>query len=215
VKVEIYSDVACPWCYIGERRFEKALAQFAERDDVDVVFRPYQLDPTAPEAGMPIAQYLQRRFGGTIADKLQHVTASAAGEGIVIDWDKAIAANTRSAHRLVGLAEREHGVEMQRRLVDALFAAHFSQGVNVADANALADIAAAAGMDRARVLAYLTSDEGNPELTEALRDAADIGVSSVPTFVFDGLYAVQGAQPTAAFVQVLEEVSARSRVPAE
>ncbi|HEY4216743.1 MAG TPA: DsbA family oxidoreductase [Gemmatimonadaceae bacterium] len=215
MKVEIYSDIACPWCYIGERRFEKAVAQFAGRDDVDVVFRPFQLDPGAPEAGMPISQYLERRFGGSIADKLQHVTDTAAGEGIAIDWDSAIAANTRTAHRLLGFAEREYGVEMQHRLVDALFAAHFSQGVNVADVDALADVAGAVGIDRAKAHAYLTSDQGVPELTAALGEAAELGVSSVPTFVFEGLYAVSGAQPTATFVQVLEEVDKRSRVPAE
>jgi predicted DsbA family dithiol-disulfide isomerase len=210
MKVEIYSDVVCPWCYIGERRFEKAVAQFAEREQVEIVFRPFQLDPGAPEAGMPLGQYLQRRFGGSIADKLQHVTDSAAGEGIVIDWDSAIAVNTRNAHRLLGLAEREHGTEMQRRLVDALFAAHFAQGVNVADPTALAELAETVGMDRQRALDYLTSDDGNAELTAALREASELGISSVPTFVFNEMYAVSGAQPTATFVQVLTEVSART-----
>jgi predicted DsbA family dithiol-disulfide isomerase len=215
MKVEIYSDIVCPWCYVGERRFEAALAQFADRDQVEVVFRPYQLDPNAPLLGIPLSTYLERRFGKSVGDMLQHVTESAAGEGISIDWDAAIASNTRNAHRLLGFAEREYGVETQRKLVDGLFAAHFTQGIDVGDVDALRVVAESAGIDRERARAYLASDSGTAELDDALREAADLGVSSVPTFVFDGSYAVQGAQPTVTFVQVLDEVKARSSISRE
>lgn len=215
MKVEIYSDVVCPWCYVGERRFESALAQFSGRDDVEIVFRPYQLDPTAPEAGIPLRQYLEHRFGRPAGDMLTRVTENAAGEGITIDWDAAIAANTRNAHRLLGLAEREYGVAMQRKLVDALFDAHFSRGANIGDVETLSNLAESVGIDRARAHAYLAANEGAAELERAFREARELGVNSVPTFVFDELYAVQGAQPTDTFVQVLEEVKSRSTAQVE
>ncbi len=215
MKVEIYSDVVCPWCYVGERRFEAALAQFADREQVEVVFRPYQLDPNAPQTGLPLSTYLERRFGKGVDEMLQHVTENAAGEGISIDWAAAIATNTRNAHRLIQFADREYGAATQRKLVDGLFLAHFTQGVDVGDMDALSAVAEAAGIDRERARAYLASDQGTAELDDALREAAELGISSVPTFVFDGWFAVQGAQPTATFLQVLNEVKARSSVPTE
>ena len=117
MKVEIYSDVVCPWCYIGERRFARALAAFGG-GDVEVVFRPFQLDPAAPTAAEPIARYLERRFGARAGSMLGSVSAAAAAEGITMDWDRALAANTRTAHRLLGLAEREYGAGTQRALAE-------------------------------------------------------------------------------------------------
>ncbi|MDB4877036.1 MAG: DsbA family oxidoreductase [Gemmatimonadetes bacterium] len=215
MKVEIYSDVACPWCYVGEKRFEAALAEFAGADGVEVVFRPFQLDPTASETGVPLTKYLERRFGTPVGDKLAHSTASAAGEGIVMNWDRVISANTRNAHRLSGLALREFGAPVQRALVEALFDAYFTKGLNVADLDVLSDLAASVGIDRERASAYLDSTEGVLEFQTDLAEAANLGVSSVPTFVFDGQYAVEGAQSTSTFAQVLQEVAQRSAVLTE
>ena len=104
MKVEIYSDVACPWCYIGERRFERALAAFPGGHEIEVTFRPFQLDPNAPAAGVPMSEYLAKRFGRPEDAMLSRVTQAAAGEHITMDWDRAIAVNTRTAHRLLRLA---------------------------------------------------------------------------------------------------------------
>ncbi len=210
MKVEIYSDVVCPWCYIGERRFARALAAFPQADRVDVVYRSYQLDPEAPAQAMPLKQYLAGRYGAQVESMLARATENAAAEGIVMDWDRALVVNTLMAHRLLGLAEREYGAEVQRALSEKLFEAHFTRGIDVADHERLADLAASVGMDRERVQAYLASDEGLAETREALAQARRIGVRAVPTFVFDGEYAVEGAQPASVFLQVLEEVASRN-----
>jgi predicted DsbA family dithiol-disulfide isomerase len=138
------------------------------------------------------------------------VDAAGAGEGITFAWDRALSANTRTAHRLVQLAEREYGAEVQRALVERLFELHFTRGGNLADHEQLADEAAAVGMDRARALAYLASDEGARELEAELEAARGMGIRAVPTFIFDGAWAIEGAQPTERFAEALAEVSRRT-----
>src|SRR5690554_4302487 len=100
MKVEIYSDIVCPWCYIGDRRFARALAAFPGAAQVDVVYRPYQLDPDAPEEPIPLKSYLERRFGRPVDGMLQRVSETAREEGIEMDWDRALSVNTLTAHRL-------------------------------------------------------------------------------------------------------------------
>ncbi|HEX8358723.1 MAG TPA: DsbA family oxidoreductase [Longimicrobium sp.] len=207
MKVEIYSDVACPWCYIGKRRFERALAEYPGADDVEVVYRPYQLDPGASATARPLMRALGEKFGPGAASMAGNVAAAARGEGITMDFERALAANTLGAHRLLRLAEREHGAKVQHALAEALFAAHFTHGADIGDPGVLAGIAASAGMDPARVRAYLASDEGLAEVREEIRAARQIGVTAVPTFVFERKYGVQGAQPVAAFLQTLEAVA--------
>ena len=133
VKIEIYSDVMCPWCYIGERRLERALAALPPGERIDVAFRPYQLDPNAPETAVPLTQYLERRFGGRKDGMLDAVSQAAQGEGISIAWDRALSSNTRTAHRLPQWAVREGGPEVQRKLVGELFALHFTHGGNIGE----------------------------------------------------------------------------------
>ncbi|HEX7091553.1 MAG TPA: DsbA family oxidoreductase [Longimicrobiales bacterium] len=210
MKVEIYSDVVCPWCYIGDRRFARALAAFAGAEQVDVAYRPYQLDPDAPAEPIPVRSYLERRFGGRVDGMLGRVSETARGEGIEVDWDRALSVNTLTAHRLLRLAGREHGPAVQHALLEKLFDAHFTRGGNVADHGLLADLAASAGMDRARVREYLDSGEGLLETREELEHARRIGVRAVPTFVFDDQYVVEGAQPASVFLRVLEEVASRA-----
>ena len=209
MKVEIYSDVVCPWCYIGKRRFDRALARFPGAEEIEVVFRPYQLDPEAPESAEPLARYLERRFGRSSAQMRARVGEAAASEGITIDWDRALAVNTRTAHRLLRLALREYGPDAQRRLADGLFDAHFSRGIDIASHEALTALATAAGLDERRVRAYLASGEGAAEVAEEIESARVLGVRAVPAFVFDGEYLVEGGQPSAVFVQVLDEVRQR------
>ena len=206
LKVEVFSDVACPWCYVGERRLARALAAFPQADRVEVVFRPYQLDPTLPETPAPLRERLAEKFGAQLDAVLRQTAAAAAGDGLELRFDRALSVNTLTAHRLLRLAEREGGAEVQRALAERLFAAHFTDGRNVADPAVLAELAAAVGLDRARVEAYLASDEGLAEVRGEIAHAQRLGIRAVPTFVFDGRYAVQGAQPPSAFLQVLEEV---------
>ncbi|NUQ20347.1 MAG: DsbA family oxidoreductase, partial [Gemmatimonadaceae bacterium] len=179
MQVEIYSDVVCPWCYIGERRFAKALQSFTGRDDVDVVFRPYQLDPDAPSTPAPLIESLRTKFGANVRAMLDRVSAAAAGEGIDVRWDEAVAVNTITAHRLLRLAEREYGAAVQRTLAERLFDAHFTRGGNVADPGLLTTLAVASGMERDRVGQYLASSEGLAETREAIAQARAMGIRAV------------------------------------
>lgn len=203
--VEIYSDIVCPWCYIGERRFDTALARFESQ--VDVRFRPFQLDPNAPENPIPLKRYLASRFGPGAERMTQHVGLVAGAEGLEIDWDRALAVNTRNAHRLLGLAEREYGTAVQRALARELFALHFARGADVADHDTLAKAAAQVGMDHDRALVYLASGEGERELEAELDRAHRLGIRAVPTFVIDGQPAVQGAQSPELFLEVLRQAA--------
>lgn len=207
MKVEIYSDIACPWCYIGKARFEKALEEFEEAESVEIVFRPYQLDPGAPRKGVPMLAYLERRFGPSARGMADRVIQEARREGLEMDYDRGIAANTLTAHRLLHLAEREKGPEMQRTLAERLFEAHFASGLDVGDVDVLADVAAKAGMDRRRVHEELAGTTALREVREEIEQARNLGITAVPTFVFEGRYAVQGAQPVETFRKVLEEVA--------
>lgn len=211
--IDVYSDVACPWCYIGKRRLDAALAQFG--GEVDVNFRPYQLDPGAPETATPLRAHLERRFGPRVDAMLQHVSSVASGEGITMDWAQAVSVNTRTAHRLLRLARLEYGPAVERQLAEQLFALHFSRGGNVADHAELTAEAVAAGMDEQRVTAYLASAEGTEELAEAFEDARRRGIAAVPTFVFNGRHVVQGAQPAEVLADVLARVSAEEQASAE
>lgn len=211
MKVEIYSDVACPWCYIGERRFKRALAAYPDAANVEVVFRSYQLDPGAPGEAVPLSEYLQKRFGRPVDAMLQQVSDAGKGEGIEFDWDRALSVNTLTAHRLLHLAETEYGAAVQRELAERLFEAHFSRGGDVADPELLTDLAVSVGMDEARVREYLASDEGLEETRAEIDRARGLGISAVPTFVFEGQFAVQGAQSASTFLQALEQVAERTR----
>lgn len=206
MKVEIYSDVVCPWCYIGERRFERALAAFPDAGEVEVVFKPFQLDPGASESAIPLRRHLEKKFGPNFDRMTSRVGEVAEGEGITIDWDRALSVNTRTAHRLGLLALAEYGPIVQRALMEALFAAHFTHGRDVADHGTLTELAVSVGMDAARVRAFLESGEAGDEVVTELAEARSLGVQAVPTFVFDGQYVVEGGQPASTFLQVLEEV---------
>ena len=213
MKIEIYSDVACPWCYVGERRLARALAALPGGDQAEVRFRPFQLDPAAPATAEPMPRHLQRKFGQLAPAMLARVEAAGAEEGVVFDWERAQAVNTRNAHRLLAFAERRHGAAVQRDVAERLFALHFAQGGDVGDADQLAAVAAEAGMHAEEVREHLRSTAGERELADALEGARRIGIRAVPTFVVDGRWAVEGAQPVAALVEVLEH-AARSGEPA-
>ena len=206
--VEIYSDIVCPWCYIGERRFRRALDALPNGKNIEVVFRPFQLDPSTPETPQPLKQYLSKKFGAQVDAVTKQTASVAAGEGLDLRFDKAQSVNTLTAHRLLRFALKRGGPETQHALADKLFEAHFTAGANVADPELLADLAADAGLPREEVLLYLQSDEGIAEIQEEISRAQRLGIRAVPTFVFNGESAVQGAQPTSTFLSVLEDMRA-------
>jgi predicted DsbA family dithiol-disulfide isomerase len=207
MKIDIYSDVACPWCYIGQARFERALRGFEGGEHIEVRYRPYQLDPRAPAEAEPMYDYLARRFGAQARAMAAHVIGIAQAEGLTMDYDRGLTVNTLNAHRLLTVVERERGAEVQRALMRRLFDAHFAEGKNVGDPRVLAELAADVGLDQDETRNYLETDEGTREVREEIAEAQRLGVSAVPTYVFDDKYIVEGAQPTELFVQALEQIA--------
>jgi predicted DsbA family dithiol-disulfide isomerase len=207
VRIDIWSDVVCPWCYIGKRRLESALADFEHAADVEVVWHSYQLDPGAPsEPTESVAAHLGRKYGGgeaAGAQMIDRVEAVAAEEGLVCRLHQAQRANTVDAHRLLHLAREESGPGVQDRLKEALLAAYFTEARNVADHDVLREVAAGAGLDPVRVAHVLSSDEYATDVQTDIDQAHAYGSSGVPFFVIDGRYGVSGAQPAEALGEVL------------
>ena len=217
MQVEIWSDVICPWCYIGKRRFEEALERFDGRDDVHVVFRPYQLDPTAsPGSTTPVREAYARKFGGyERADEIiGHLTGVAADSGLEFHLDRAQRANTLLAHRLLWVAEHHDDPTRQIDLKERLLQAYFMHGENVGDPDTLARLAAEAGLPDDAIRSVLEGDAGLAEVREQLAEASAMGISAVPTYVFDGRWTVPGAQDPDVFVNVLNRVRSLSAAAA-
>ena len=206
MKIQVFSDIVCPWCYIGERRLTRALESVAGEASFEVEFKPYQLDPTTPEDALPLTEYLQKRFAGRPVDTMmQRVTTTAAQEGITMAWQNGQIANTRTAHRLMAWTLAEYGEQVQRALAEQLFALHFTNGGNIGDIDELSTAAGRAGIDADRARAHLLSTDGVQELDDAFASARRMGVEAVPTFVIDDRYVIQGAQPVETFVANLRE----------
>ncbi|MFI1097471.1 DsbA family oxidoreductase [Streptomyces sp. NPDC020917] len=207
MKVEIYSDIACPWCYVGKARFERALTAFPQADSVEVVYRPFQLDPAAPLEPRVHREVLTQKYGPQSVAMDDRVTQLGAAEGITFDFDTVVENNSLLAHRLLRFALETYGPEAQARLKGRLMAAHFGEGMDIGDRAQLADAAAAAGLDRAAVAAFLDTDDLRAEVQADIDEAHQLGISAVPTFVFEGQWAVQGGQETSTFLRVLEQVA--------
>jgi predicted DsbA family dithiol-disulfide isomerase len=210
MQVEIYSDVACPWCYIGKARFERALAAFPGAADVDVSFRPFQLNPATPEQAQPLYDYYDGLFGPGFRSRHSEVVDVARREGLDFRFDHALAVNTFTAHRLMWLTGRDYGAAVQRDLKAALLAGYFTDGADIGDHDTLVGLAESVGVDPDRARAWLADGTGTDEVRRELDEARELGIQAVPTFVFDGKYAVQGAQEASTFLRVLEQVAAES-----
>ena len=212
MKVEIWSDVVCPWCYIGKRRFEEALAEFPH--EVEVTYRSFELDPSAPvKGGETVTASLAQKFGGParVAALQEHVREQAAAEGLTFRLDETPHANTVDAHRVLHLALAEHGAEVQARVKEALMSAYFEDARDPSDHDVLREVAVAAGLDGARVDEVLSGEEYADAVRADVAQAAAYGASGVPFFVLEGRYAVSGAQPAEVFGQVLQQVWETSR----
>ena len=204
--VEIWSDVMCPFCYIGKRKFESALQRFEQRDGVQVTWRSFQLDPAVKfKPGRTLYDYLAERKGITPeASRRMHerLTAAAAEVGLRYNFDAAIVANSFDAHRLTHLA-REHGA--QDKVEERLFAAYFSEGRNIGDHDTLEALGAEAGLDTVEVRQMLAGTRFAAEVRKETREAESLGADGVPFFVFNRLFAVSGAQPGDLFLEALEK----------
>jgi predicted DsbA family dithiol-disulfide isomerase len=206
LEIQVWSDVVCPWCLIGKNRLDKAAAQSPEK--LTVTFRAFQLDPSPVPEPLPIKEAAAAKFGGRAnADQMfDRVTAIAAGDRLTLDYDHAVAANTFDAHRLVAWAAAQG---RQTDMVEALQRAHFQGGIDVGSLDALAGVAASIGLDEAAALEFLKSDGGIDAVNADLAEARELGITSVPTFVIDGKYAIQGAQEVSTLVAAFEEIARR------
>jgi len=210
VKVEIWSDVACPWCLVGTERFERAVEQTGI--DVDVVYRSFELDPRVPrgEAAPPLRDYLVRKFGGTeqVAAAHSRLDAAASQLGFEFAWDRMRRSNTFDAHRLLLWALRVEGSAGQRRLKKALLRSYFTDGADVGDHEVLLKAVDRAGLDRASAAGVLASDEGAEEVRQQRAEAHRSGINAVPTFIVEGEWMLQGAMETERWVKALTHISA-------
>lgn len=204
MEIEIWSDIACPWCYIGKRRFETALAGFEHADDVNVTWRSFELDPTAPQERVgDRAEHLATKYGipaERAREMEQHVTDLAAAEGLGYRFDIARGSNMFDGHRLIHLAA-EH--DRQDAMKERLLSAYFTEGRLLSDHDTLVELAQQVGLDGDEVRQMLASDRFADEVRDDERTAARIGISGVPTFVVDRRIGVSGAQPPDALLDLL------------
>ena len=195
MRIEIFSDVICPWCFIGKRRFETAISRLRDRGvdvQVDYVFRPFQLDPTAPtDSPTPSKDAYAKKFGGVekATEILNHVTSVAAQDNITFNMD---------------------GANMQIMLKELLMDAYFTNGKNIGDVEVLADCAESAGMSRQDALVFLQGDDLADEVRTEIAEAAEYGVTAGPTFIINGQWSVPGAQDGDMFERIIERILERA-----
>jgi predicted DsbA family dithiol-disulfide isomerase len=211
MQVEIWSDVVCPWCYLGKRYFEQALEHFPHRDEVEVIYRSFELDPSAP-AGVttPTVEALASKYGLGLEqarEAQRQMERRAAQAGLTFRMEDLRSGNTRDAHRLLQLA-RARG--RQAELAERLHRAYFTDQASIFDHSALAGFAADAGLDRDEALAVLASGEYGEAVEADEEVARSFGVSGVPFFVIDRRYGISGAQPAETIAAVLERVWAET-----
>ncbi len=207
MKVEVWSDIMCPFCYIGKRHYEQALAQFAQRDDVEIEWKSFQLDPTTPESGIQenVYQYLATRKGISYEQSVQmhdRVVSMARAAGLDYHFEKARLANSFRAHRIIQLAK---GKGLGDAAEEVFFHAYFTEGANLGDADTLVALGQQIGLSAAEVQQALSDDEYAYRVTQDVQEAQRLGIQGVPFFIFDRKYAISGAQPVEMFSGALEK----------
>jgi predicted DsbA family dithiol-disulfide isomerase len=205
MRIDIFSDVICPWCFIGKRRLERALAQ-RPQGEVEIHWRAFQLNPDMPVQGMPRQAYLQAKFGGAerAAQIYETIRENGKKEGIDFQFDSiARTPNTVRAHRLIRFASDRGASDV---LVERLFTGYFYDGMDIGDVETLAAIAEEAGLDPAEARTFLESNETVADVLAETRFAYENGINGVPCFIFDRRYALAGAQEPAAFFPLFELV---------
>jgi len=206
MKVEIWSDVMCPFCYIGKRKFEAALDDFAHKNEIEIVWKSFQLNPDmVTDESKSINQYLAEVKGWSLSQAKQmndHVTGMAQEVGLHYDFDKAVVANSFDAHRLIQLAKKQGlGDAMEERL----FRAYFTEGANIADADTLTRLGTEIGLDTAEVKEVLASQQYAQDVAQDIYESRQVGARGVPFFVFNQKYAVSGAQAPQTFLGALNK----------
>jgi predicted DsbA family dithiol-disulfide isomerase len=207
MEIEIWSDVLCPFCYIGKRKFEKALAQFEHKNDVKITWKSFQLDPDF-QTNTPHTQYstyLETRKGWSKAQTQQilgNVTQMAKDVGLDFHFESAVVANSYEAHRLLHFAKQQN---LQNELKEALLEAHFVKGLDIGDKAVLTELGISIGLNETEIQDFLNTKEQSEEVQKDIYEAFQIGVKGVPFFVFDRKFAISGAQDSSVFLQALKQ----------
>ncbi|QHT67096.1 DsbA family oxidoreductase [Rhodocytophaga rosea] len=215
IRIDIVSDIVCPWCYIGKRRLERALDKLSDKFDFVLEYHPFELNPAMPIEGVKQQEYLIKKFGSTerYHQLTRQVTQVAAQEDISFHYDKQqVSPNTRNAHRLVQLANQEG---KQVEMVEALFKAYFTDGIDLSKRENMLAVAVQVGLDREKTSKLLASEEGLLQIALAEQELQKLGITGVPFYIVNNTYGISGAQPLDAFVQVFEQIGSEVAVSAE
>ncbi|AKD05023.1 DsbA family oxidoreductase [Pontibacter korlensis] len=209
IKIDIVSDINCPWCYIGEQRLKKAMNTANEQYTFEVSFKPFELNAGIPQEGVDRLEYFKNSYGPSIVSQLdamnERMTSAGAEEGVTFNFDKlATVNNTFNGHRLIWLAN-EYGV--QKQVVNALFYSYFTEGKNMNDTAVLKGVGVANGIPAERLEGFFESEEGKAEVRKMEQWAQAAGITGVPAFIINDKYLVSGAQPAEAFQQVFSQVA--------
>jgi len=210
IRIDVVSDVVCPWCYIGKRRLEKAiegtqLSNNVQVKDIEIIYRAYQLDPSVPNEGMDFQTYMENRFGAGFVSKFQQVEQAAQIEGLDFDFSslpKAI--NTFTLHRILTIALKDG---IQAEVKEAFMKAYFIDKQDLTQENILVKLLKKYDWSAEKTLSIINSDIATDEVKEEMNYYRQLGVTGVPFFIFNQKYAVSGAQPAEVFMEILEKVS--------
>lgn len=212
IKIDVVSDVVCPWCYIGKRRLEKAVQNLSDQYDFDITYHPFELNPQIPVAGVNQKEYLVNKFGGEerYNQITEHVTRIAAEEGLTFNFQKqAISPNTRNAHRIIQWAK---AFDKQVEVKEAMMKAYFTDGVDLSKPENLVLVAETVGFNKSDVEALLQSTTGLAEVEQAEKEMQKLGITGVPFYIIQNKYGLSGAQPSATFIEVIEKAATKQVV---
>jgi len=210
IKIDVVSDVVCPWCYIGKRRLEKAIDQLKNDFDFEVEYHPFELNPTMPAEGRNQQEYLSAKFGGEerYIQITSHTAKTAAQEGLNFDFGKQkVSPNTLNSHRLIAFAKAKG---KQAELKEALMSAYFEKGIDLTKTQSLVSIAVEHGLDANEIEQFLNSDQLAAEVKLEEQLNYQRGISGVPFYIINNKYGVSGAQPTDVFVNALTEIGSET-----
>lgn len=209
IKIDIVSDVVCPWCYIGKRRLERAMEALKDEFDFEITYLPFELNPQMPKEGKNQKEYLTAKFGGKAQyEKItSHVTKIASEEGLNFDFEsQSISPNTRDAHRLIWLAKDEG---IQPEVKEAFMSAYFEQGEDLSKSETLVRIANKAGLEKSKAEKFLASGDGLVEVQYLQQSNHQRGITGVPFYIINDKYGISGAQPSSVFIEAIKDISER------
>jgi predicted DsbA family dithiol-disulfide isomerase len=205
IQIDVISDVVCPWCYIGKRRLEKGIEDTQYSDNVQVIFHPFQLDPSVPSEGVDFQSYMENRFGSNFVSKFHQVEQAAIGEGLDFDFEKLPKAiNTFTLHCILTVAGKDG---IQSEVKEALMKAYFVDRQDLTQENILINLMSSLGWSTEKTRQIMQSDIASDEVKEEMHYYRQMGVTGVPFFIFNQKYAVSGAQPAEVFTEIIEKVA--------